>query len=71
MPMNITRSYISVEARSAATLQLKVISKQATGWVVDGPALEVTDYSHGKRAVTRYSQGMYKNQLSFNWDFAR
>jgi hypothetical protein len=70
--MNITRSYISVEARSAAALHFKVISKKATGWVVDGPALEVTDYSHGKRAITRYSQGMYKAELTpFHWDFAR
>ncbi len=70
--MNITRSYISVEARSAATLQLKVMSKQALGWVVDGPVLEVTDYGHNKRAVTKYSQSMYKSQLNpFHWDFAQ
>lgn len=70
--MNITRSYKSVEARSVAALHLKVLSKQAMGWVVDGPSLQVTDYRNGKRAVTRYSQGMFKNELyPLHWDFAQ
>ena len=62
--MNFTRSYKTVEARSAAALHLKVVSHQATGWILDGPALEITDFSSGKRVVTRYSQGMLKASFS-------
>lgn len=70
--MNITRSYQSVEARSAAALHLKVLSKQAMGWVTDGPVLQVTDYRSGKRAVTRYSQSMFKAEMPpFQWGYAQ
>jgi len=62
--MNFTRSYKTVEARSLATLQIKVASRKATGWVVDGPMLQVTDFSHGKRPVNRYSQAMFKADLT-------
>lgn len=66
--MNTTRSYQSVEARSATALHFKVISKQALGWAVDGPVLHVTDYRNGKRHITRYSQGMVKPEMpSFHW----
>ena len=66
--MNITRSYKSVEARSVTALHLKVMSKQAMGWVVDGPVLQVTGYRNGKPGVTRYSQGMVKPELPpFHW----
>jgi hypothetical protein len=69
--MNTVRTYKSVEARSVATLRLKVMSKKATGWVVDGPVLEVTDFSHGKRPIIRYSQAMVKASLEpINWTFA-
>ena len=43
--MNTTRTYKSFEARNATALRLKVLSKQAAGWVVDGPALLVTGYT--------------------------
>lgn len=67
--MNI-RLYKSVEARSATALHLKVASKKATGWVVDGPVLQVTDFSH-RRPITRYSQAIAKTTWSLsNWSFA-
>lgn len=67
--MNI-RSYKSVEARSITALNLKVASKKATGWVSDGPVLEVTDFSH-RRPVTRYCQTMMKAAWSpIDWSFA-
>lgn len=70
--MNITRSYKSVEARSATALHLKVLSKQAMGWVKDGPVLHVTGYRNGKRGVTRYSQGMVKPEMpTFHWPTPR
>lgn len=62
--MNFTHRYKTIEARSLTALQLKVMSHQATGWLLDGPALEVTDFSSGKRTVTRHSQGMVKAQFS-------
>ena len=62
--MNFVRSYKTVEARSAAALHLKVMSNRATGWVLDGPVLTVTDFSHPKRPVTRYSQAMLKAGFS-------
>ncbi len=62
--MNSIRSYKTVEARSLAALQFKVASRKATGWVVDGPMLQVTDFSHGHRAVHRYSQAMFKADLT-------
>ncbi len=69
--MNTARSYKSVEARSAAALHLKVISKQALGWTLDGPVLQVTDYRNGKRAITRFSQNMFKPELlPLQWGFA-
>jgi hypothetical protein len=57
----------TLESRSRAALHLKVISHKAAGWVVDGPMLQVTDFSRNKRAVTRYSQALYKTGAS--WDF--
>lgn len=69
--MNTTRTYKSIEARSATALHLKVLASKTTGWVVDGPALQVTDYSHRKRAVLRYSQGMFKQEHApLHWEFA-
>lgn len=66
-----TRTYKSVEARSAAALHLKVLSKKATGWTIDGPALEVTDFCNGKRPITRYSQAMFKAKLyPATWGYA-
>jgi hypothetical protein len=67
--MNI-RSYKSIEARSAAALHLKVMSHKATGWVVDGPVLQVTDFCH-RRPIHRFSQAMSKTSWSLaNWTFA-
>jgi len=64
------RTHKSVEARSATALHFKVASHKATGWVVDGPVLQVTDFAH-RRPITRYSQGMYKASWSpFNWSMA-
>lgn len=70
--MNITRPYKSVEARSVPALHLKVISMQAMGWVTDGPVLQVTDYkNNGRRAVTRYSQNMFKAEMPpIQWGYA-
>jgi hypothetical protein len=57
--MNSTAS-ISVEARSLATLKLKVAAHQAFGWQLDGDQLEVTDYTK-RRPVKRYAQMMFKS----------
>jgi hypothetical protein len=62
--MNQSRSYKTLESRSVTALQLKVLSHQATGWLLDGPALEVTDFAKGKRAITRHSQAMFKPGFS-------
>ncbi|MDB6115522.1 MAG: hypothetical protein JWQ83_743 [Lacunisphaera sp.] len=62
--MNFFRSYKTVEARSAAALHLKVMSNRATGWMLDGPKLTVTDFSKNKRPITRYSQAMFKTGFS-------
>ncbi len=70
--MNITRPYKSIEARSVPALHLKVISMQAMGWVPDGPMLQVTGYRNNGRAVTRYSQNMFKAEMPpFQWGYAQ
>jgi hypothetical protein len=58
----------TIESRSRTALQLKVLSYKAAGWVVDGPMLQVTGFTRSKRAVTKYSQAMFKTGVS--WDFA-
>ena len=58
----------TLESRSRAALHLKVLSHKAAGWVVDGPMLQVTGFSRTKRAVTRYSQALFRTGTS--WDFA-
>ena len=66
--MNHTHCYKTLESRSAAALHLKVLSHRATGWVLDGPQLEVTDFSPRKRAIKRYSQQVYRPGFStLNW----
>jgi hypothetical protein len=57
----------TLESRSRTTLHLKVLSHKAAGWVVDGPMLQVTGFSRNKRAVTRYSQALFKTGAA--WDF--
>jgi hypothetical protein len=57
----------TVESRSLTALHLKVLSHKAAGWVVDGPRLQVTDFSRNKRAVTRYSQALFRTGAP--WDF--
>lgn len=67
--MNI-RPYKSIEARNLPTLHLKVAALKATGWIADGPILEVTDFSH-RRPITRYSQAMTKAMWrTLDWSFA-
>jgi hypothetical protein len=58
----------TLESRSRAALHLKVLSYKAAGWVVDGPMLQVTGFSRNRRAVTRYSQALFKTGAT--WDFA-
>jgi hypothetical protein len=66
--MNHTECYKTLESRSAAALHLKVLSHRATGWVLDGPLLEVTDFGPRKRSVKRYSQRVFRPGLSpMNW----
>lgn len=58
---------VFVQARSLATLQLKVAARRATGWVVDGDQLVVTDFTT-RRPVKRYTQGMIRPlPLIFHW----
>lgn len=58
---------VFVQARSLATLRLKVAARRATGWVVDGDQLVVTDYTT-RRPVKRYTQGMIRPlPLIFHW----
>jgi hypothetical protein len=66
--MNHTHCYKTLESRSAAALRLKVLSHRATGWVPDGPRLEVTHFTSSKRATKRFSQQVYRPGLSLmNW----
>lgn len=58
----------TLESRSRAALHLKVLSHQAAGWIIDGPMLVVTGFTKKKRAVTRYSQALFKSGCA--WDFA-
>lgn len=69
--MTTRSSHKSIEARSVATLRLKVATHKAAGWSVDGPVLEVTDFAH-RRPITRYCQEMIKapGWSSFDWSFA-
>jgi hypothetical protein len=69
--MTTRSSHKSIESRSVATLRLKVATHKAAGWVVDGPVLEVTDFSH-RRPVTRYCQEMIKplGWTPLDWSFA-
>jgi hypothetical protein len=63
--MNSTAS-LSVEARSLATLKIKVAARKAFGWSEDGEVLVVTDYTKS-RPVKRYAQVMYRSPaLSFH-----
>lgn len=57
--MNSTAT-ISVEARSLATLKLKVAARKAFGWSEDGEQLVVTDYTK-RRPVKRYAQMMFRS----------
>jgi hypothetical protein len=67
--MNI-RSYKSIEARSVTALHLKVVSKKALGWDVDGPVLKVTDFTN-RRPAYRYAQNMVRTTWSTaNWSLA-
>lgn len=61
-------SSLSVEARSPATLRLKVAARQATGWILDGPQVVVTDFTRRGRPVTRYVQAMWRARpLPHRW----
>ena len=51
---------LSLEARNPTKLRLKVAARKATGWIVDGPQVIVTDFSRRGRAVKRYVQAMWR-----------
>ena len=58
---------VFVQARSLGTLRLKVAARRATGWVVDGDQLMVTDYTT-RRPVKRFVQGMIRPlPVVFHW----
>ncbi len=64
--MNSTTS-ISVEARSSASLALKVAAHKAFGWTEDGDQLKVIDYTK-RRPTKRYVQMMYRScAVTFRW----
>ncbi|HTL67308.1 MAG TPA: hypothetical protein VL200_06580 [Lacunisphaera sp.] len=58
---------ISVESRSETRLQFKVAARRATGWMIDGDQLLVTDYTKS-RPVKRYVQMMFRPvTFGFPW----
>jgi hypothetical protein len=69
---NAHSAFISVEARSLATLRLKIAARQAAGWITDGPMVEVTDYARSGRKTNKYSQSMFRPEpLRVPWMLLR
>jgi hypothetical protein len=65
---NAHSEFIEVEARSEESLQQKVASKRAAGWVEDGGPVEVIDYRPGRRAVHYHAQAMFRPEpIRMNW----